>query len=362
MIRVLVVDDSAVVRAMLARELAQEPDIEVIGEAADAYEAREKIVELAPDVITLDVEMPRMNGITFLGRLMKYHPVPVVIFSSVTAPNSQAAVQALTIGAVEVVAKPADGSTTVQVMRQLVRAIRAASCANLEHEPDAGADTTPHIPLYELNPALRSRVKQRLIAIGASTGGPAAIERLLSSMPAGAPPLLIVQHMPAGFTDAFARRLDSKCEMTVRQASDGDRVEAGVVLLAPGGRHMIVLRRGDELRVGLRDGPPVHHHRPALDVLFHSVAATVGADAVGVVLTGMGSDGASGLLAMREAGAHTIAQDEVSSVVFSMPEEAIRRGGASEVLPLAHIPAASLNAATSIVLGETTASETRPIA
>ncbi|MGH7444483.1 MAG: protein-glutamate methylesterase/protein-glutamine glutaminase [Longimicrobiales bacterium] len=357
MIRVLVVDDSKVVRTLLARALAAEPDIEVVGEAADAYEAREQIVELAPDVITLDVEMPRMNGITFLGRLMKYHPVPVVIFSSVTAPNSEAALQALMLGAVEVVAKPVDGSGTAAVMRQLVRAIRAASCANLDHEPDAGADTKPHIPLYELNASLRSRVKQRMIAIGASTGGPAALERLLSAMPAGAPPVLIVQHMPAGFTDAFARRLDTKSEMNVRQAGDGELVEPGVALLAPGDRHMIVLRRGSELRVGLRDGPPVHHHRPAVDVLFHSIATTVGADAVGVVLTGMGSDGASGMCAMREAGVHTIAQDETSSVVFSMPEQAIRRGGVCEVLPLAHIPAAALNAATSIILGESTTAD-----
>ncbi len=352
MIRVLVVDDSPVLRAALVRDLAAEPDIEVVGAAEDAYDAREKILRLMPDVITLDVEMPRMDGITFLGRLMKYHPLPVVIFSSVTAPNSEAALQALAIGAVEVVAKPAAGGDATTALRQLVRAIRAAAAANLGHQPDAGADTTPHVPLFELNPALRARVKQNVIAIGASTGGPAALERVLSVMPAGAPPVLIVQHMPAGFTDAFARRLDARSELTVREAKDGDLVEEGVALLAPGDRHMIVLRRGSALRVGLRDGPPVHHARPAVDVLFHSLAQTVGAEAVGVLLTGMGSDGAAGMRALRDAGAHTIAQDEVSSVVFSMPEEAIKRGGVAEVLPLAHIPAAALNAATSILLDE----------
>ncbi len=351
MIRVLVVDDSAVVRTILSRELAAESDIEVVGTAEDAYDAREKILRLAPDVITLDVEMPRMNGIDFLERLMMYHPLPAVIFSSVTAPNSEAALQALSLGAVEVVAKPAAGGDAASVMQQLVRGIRAAAAANLGHEPDDRADSTPAMPL--LNPALRERIRQNVIAMGASTGGPAAIERILAAMPAGSPPVLVVQHMPAGFTDAFARRLDARTDMRVREARDGDLVEPDVVLIAPGDRHMVVLRRGAEVRVGLRDGPPVHHARPAVDVLFHSIARTLGADAVGVLLTGMGCDGAAGMRALRDAGAHTIAQDEKSCVVFSMPEEAIRRGGACDVLPLAHIPAAALNAATSILLGGT---------
>ncbi len=352
MIRVLVVDDSAVVRTILSRELGAEKDIEVVGTAEDAYDAREKILRLSPDVITLDVEMPRMNGIDFLERLMMYHPLPVVIFSSVTAPNSEAALHALSLGAVEVVAKPAAGGDPKTVMQQLVRGVHAAAAANLGHEPDDGADTTPVIS--RPNPALRARIRQNVIAMGASTGGPAAIERVISAMPAGSPPVLVVQHMPAGFTDAFARRLDARAEMSVREARDGDRVEPDVVLIAPGDRHMIVLRRGDELRVALRDGPPVHHARPAVDVLFHSIAQTLGSEAVGVLLTGMGSDGAAGMRAMRDAGAHTIAQDEKSCVVFSMPAEAIRRGGACDVLPLAHIPAAALNAATSILLGGTT--------
>jgi len=350
MIRVLVVDDSAVVRTILQRELSAEHDIEVVGVAEDAYDAREKILRLAPDVVTLDVEMPCMNGIDLLERLMMYPPVPVVIFSSVTAPNSEAALHALSLGAVEVVAKPAAGSDAKAVMQQLVRGVRAAAAANLGHEPDDRADSTPAMP--SLNAALRARIRQNVIAVGASTGGPAAIERLLAAMPAGSPPILIVQHMPAGFTSAFAQRLDARTEMNVREARDGDRVEPDVVLIAPGDRHMTVVRRSDDLRILLHDGPPVHHARPSVDVLFHSVAKTLGQDAVGVLLTGMGSDGAAGMRTMRDAGAHTIAQDEKSCVVFSMPEEAIRRGGACDVLPLAHIPAAALNAATSILLGE----------
>lgn len=295
-----------------------------------------------------------MDGITFLGRLMKYHPLPVVIFSSVTEPNSAAALQALSLGAVEVVAKPGPGASAALASRHLVRAIRAAALANLGHRPDAGADTRPQVQPHALNPSLRSRIKQRLVAIGASTGGPAALERVISALPAGSPPVLIVQHMPAGFTTAFARRLDGCGELRVREAADGDLLEPGLALLAPGDRHMILLRRDAELRVGLREGPPVHYQRPAVDVLFHSIATAVGADAVGVLLTGMGSDGASGMCALRDAGAHTIAQNEESCVVFSMPQEAIRRGGACETLPLSHIPAAALNAATSISLGRLT--------
>ena len=355
MIRVLVVDDSAVVRAVLARDLAAEPDIEVVGEAADAYEAREQILSLAPDVVTLDVQMPRMDGLTFLGRVMRYHPLPVVIFSSLTTPNSEAALDALAIGALEVVAKPTAGGDVAAASGQLVRAIRAAAAANLNYQPDSGADTKPAVRPIKANPALRSLIKQRVIAIGASTGGPAAIERVLSAMPAGTPPVLIVQHMPPGFADAFARRLDAGSEMSVRVAADGDLLEPGVALIAPGDRHMIVLGRASELRVGLRDGPPVHHQRPAVDVLFHALASTAGADAVGILLTGMGIDGASGMRALRDAGAHTIAQNEESCVVFGMPGEAIRRDGVCETLPLAHIPGAALNAATSILLAQTAA-------
>jgi len=355
MIRVLIVDDSAVVRTFLARDLGAEPDIEVVGEAADAYEAREKILSLAPDVVTLDVQMPRMDGLTFLGRLMKYHPMPAVIFSSLTTPNSEAALDALAIGAVEVVAKPAAGGDVDAATRQLIRAIRAAAVANLKFKPDAGAETQPAVPQFKANPGLRSFIKQRVIAIGASTGGPAAIERLLAAMPAGSPPVLIVQHMPPGFADAFARRLDAGSEMNVRVAADGDRVEPGVALVAPGDRHMIVLGRGTDLRVGLRDGPPVHYQRPAVDVLFHALSTTAGADAVGILLTGMGIDGASGLRALRDAGAHTIAQNEESCVVFGMPGEAIRRGGACETLPLTHITGSALNAATSIQLEQVAA-------
>lgn len=346
MIRVLVVDDSLLVRSALTRELAEQGDIVVVGTAADAYEAREKILSLDPDVVTLDVEMPKMDGISFLARLMKYHPLPVVIFSSVTEPSSKAALQALLLGAVEVVAKTPTGNVGTVASPELLRGIRAAARANIR--PHEGSPVPPVIRPPNL--ALRARIEERLIAIGASTGGPAALERILMAMPADSPPMLIVQHMPGGFIDAFTRRLDGCTEMKVRMAQDGSPVESGVALVAPGDRHMVLLRNQAELRVALRDGPAVHHARPSVDVLFHSIASA-GAGAVGILLTGMGRDGANGMRALHDAGAHTIAQAPETCVVSSMPEEAIRLGAVSATLSLTQIPAAALNAATSIVLG-----------
>lgn len=343
MIRLLVVDDSAVMRALLREQLAHADDIEIVGEAADPYEAREAIVRLAPDVLTLDIDMPRMDGLSFLSKLMRHHPLPVVVVSSLTPANSDAALRALSLGAVEVIAKPTQAQSASELRGVLLPALRAAARARVsalrESEPP------PASARLQGNGIARS-VKHgpELIAIGASTGGPAAIEQVLSVMPANAPAVVIVQHMPAGFTTAFARRLNERCAPRVSEARDGEPLEAGVALIAPSGRHMLVLRQDRKLRIALRAGPPIQHHRPAIDVLFHSVAEAAGAHAVGVLLTGMGADGASGMCALRANGARTIAQDEATSVVFSMPGEAIRSGGACEILPLHRIAEATLTA------------------
>jgi two-component system, chemotaxis family, protein-glutamate methylesterase/glutaminase len=341
MIRVLVVDDSAMVRKVLAAELSRDAGIEVIL-AVDPYDARDKILRYEPDVVTLDIEMPRMDGLSFLARLMTHHPLPVIIVSSLTPANSEAAFRALELGAIDVIAKPSSPSAIPQVTSELLRAIRAAAAVSVSRLRQYREDSVPPAIAAESSSAFATG---RMIVIGASTGGPVAIEQILESLPSRSPALLIVQHMPAGFTAAFARRLDSRCAIEVREAADGDAVLPGLALIAPGGRHLVLLRAGDGLRVGVRNGPPVHFQRPAVDVLFHSVAALAGSAAVAVQLTGMGEDGASGMLALREAGAHTIAQDEATSVVFSMPFEAIRRGGACEVLPLPRIAAAALKAA-----------------
>jgi two-component system, chemotaxis family, protein-glutamate methylesterase/glutaminase len=352
MIRVLVVDDSTVARKVLTEALARQPDIQVIGSAVDPYDARDKILRLAPDVITLDIEMPRMDGLSFLARLMKYHPIPVVIVSSLTPRNSEAALRALAIGAIEVIAKPGGSArqaiaghsvASPDLAAQLAYAVRAAAAAQLDRSPLRLGTAGPAGSTLPAQSTVGSR--RRIVAIGASTGGPLAIEKLLATFPATAPATLVVQHMPAGFTAAYARRLDAACVLDVREAVDGDAVVQGSVLVAPGGRHMVLQRRGGALVVGVLDGPPVHHQRPAVDVLFHSVAQLVRDDAVGVLLTGMGADGASGMRALRDAGSHTIAQDEATSVVYSMPREAVRFGGVCEVLPLARIATAAVNAA-----------------
>jgi two-component system, chemotaxis family, protein-glutamate methylesterase/glutaminase len=345
MVRVLVVDDSAVARSILTAALAGESDIEVIA-AVDPYDAREKVLRFAPDVITLDIEMPRMDGLSFLARLMKHHPIPVVIVSSLAPAQSEAAVRALHLGAVEVIAKPASPDALGAMRRQLLAAVRTAAQIDFSRLRRSAVRRRPAAPAAPAaGAAARAATGGRLIAIGASTGGPAALEQLLSALPANAPGLLIVQHMPAGFTAAFARRLDAHCAVTVHEAQHGDVVEPGVALIAPGDRHMVLLRTTAGLQVALRDGPLVQYHRPAVDVLFHSIAQAAGDAAVAVLLTGMGSDGASGMRALRDAGAHTIAQDEATSVVFSMPREAIRFGGACDVLPLSRIAAAALAAA-----------------
>jgi two-component system chemotaxis response regulator CheB len=342
-IKVLIVDDSALVRKILSEELSKYPDIEVVGTAVDPYVARDKIAQLRPDVISLDIEMPRMDGLSFLAKLMKHHPLPVVVVSSLTPTNSDAAIRALALGAVEVISKPGSAFSVPEVGHQLVRALRAASIAKL---PGREEDAPPLSPSSTLLAQIQTT--HQVVAIGASTGGTRAIESVLRQLPLNAPGTLVVQHMPAGFTASFAARLDQLCAVEVREAADGDVVLPGLVLLAPGGRHMVLERSGARYQVRVKDGPPVHHQRPAVDVLFHSVARHAGRNAVGAILTGMGADGAKGLLAMHDAGAHTLAQDERSCVVFGMPREAIEMGAATEVVPLSRMTQAILRAVSAL--------------
>ena len=334
MIRVLVVDDSAVVRQILTDELSKFDDIQVVGGAIDPFIAREKIAKLQPDVLTLDIEMPRMDGLSFLEKLMKHFPMPVVVVSSLTPKNSETSFRALELGAVEVVSKPGSQFTAPDVGRDLVRAVRAAAAAKVfARQAEPAVKKVSNIPAAPR--ALNTTHK--IIAIGASTGGTRAIEEVLREMPANSPGTVIVQHMPEGFTQPFAKRLNQVCQMEVREAADGDRVVPGVALIAPGGQHMLLQRSGAVYLVRIKPGPPVHFQRPSVDVLFQSVARHAGANAIGVILTGMGSDGAKGLLAMKEAGARTFAQDEQSCVVFGMPKEAVKLGAADEILPLSQV-------------------------
>ncbi len=346
MIRVLVVDDSALVRSVLSEELGRFPDIEVVGTATDPFVARDRILELHPDVLTLDVEMPRMDGLSFLERLMRHHPIPVVIVSSLTPEHSDAALRALDLGAIDVVSKPGSAYSVPEVGRDLVRAIRAAAHARLpKPRAHGGLPAAPAASSSNTGDALaRLRTTNRLLAIGASTGGTKAIETVLRALPASAPGTVIVQHMPAGFTRAFAQRLNGVCTIEVREAADGDLVTPGLALIAPGNQHMVVQRNGAQFVARLKDGPPVHHQRPAVDVLFQSVARAAGRNAVGVVLTGMGADGARGMRAMYDAGAWTIAQDEASCVVYGMPREAVALGGVHEVKPLDRVAHAAVAA------------------
>lgn len=336
-IRVLIVDDSAVVRRILCESLAKESDIEVVGVAPDPFVARNQILKLNPDVMTLDVEMPRMDGLTFLAKLMHYHPLPVVIISSVGQTSSEAALEALRRGAVEVLAKPSGPYSVGGVGNVLPDVIRSAACAKLRKLDAPGQNRVAQN-------AANSLTLSSLIAIGASTGGTRAIEDLLVQLPERCPPILIVQHMPPVFSTTFAARLNAVCRQDVKEASDGDLIAPGRVLLAPGDYHMLVRRDGTSYRVGVKQGPRVNYQRPAVDVLFHSVAKSGINNAIGILLTGMGRDGAEGLLQMRQAGATTFAQDESSSVVFGMPKAAIERGAVQRVLPLSRIPEAIFEA------------------
>jgi two-component system chemotaxis response regulator CheB len=344
-IRVLIVDDSVVVRRILSDTLAAEPDIEVVGTAADPYVARDLILQLNPDVLTLDIEMPRMDGLTFLRKLMRFRPMPVLVISSLAQASCRAAVEALAEGALEALPKPAGPYSVGDLRAVLADKIRAAAGvktmaralapASIPVPTSAPAGRPPNVPAAPVR--WRDSV---VIAIGASTGGTEAIHRVLTEFPENSPGVVITQHMPAGFTKAFSERLNKNCRLEVKEAEDGDEVRPGRALVAPGGLHMMLRRRGSSTHVVVKDGPRVCYQRPSVDVLFSSVAAEAGARALGVILTGMGSDGAAGMLKMHQAGAPTIAQDESSCVVFGMPREAIRMGGADKVLPLDRITAA----------------------
>ncbi|MGE4295244.1 MAG: chemotaxis response regulator protein-glutamate methylesterase [Campylobacterales bacterium] len=336
-IRVLIVDDSATARAVIREILEQAPDIEVVAVAPDAYVARDKVVQLKPDVICLDVEMPRMDGITFLRKLMQHMPTPVVMVSSLTRKGAQVTLDALEAGAIDYVAKPHsyiyDGGA--EIAKELIEKVRAAAKANVQHR----TSTTPAKPVAY---TALAETTQKLIAIGASTGGTEAIKEVLTRMPRNSPGIIIVQHMPASFTGPFAQRLDTLCEIDVREAKDGDSISIGQALIAPGDYHMALRRSGARYYVELGGGDKVSGHRPSVDVMFNSVAKNAGANAVGVILTGMGADGAKGMLHMRQAGARTIAQDEKSCVVFGMPKVAIELGGAERIVPLENIPQTTL--------------------
>ncbi len=337
-IRVLVVDDSAVVRQLLCRELAKDKGIEVVGVAPDPYVARDKIVELEPDVLTLDVEMPRMDGITFLRKLMQYRPMPVVVVSSLTGRGTEMALAAMEAGAVEVVGKPTSAYELGNIGELLLEKIKAAAKARVRLVP-----SKPAAPVEA--PTAMLRTTDKILAIGASTGGVQALTEVLTAFPPGAPGTVIVQHMPAKFTASFAQRLNEICRVEVREAVDGEGVVSGRVLIAPGGKHMLLQRSGARYYVCVKDGPEVFHQKPSVEVLFESVAKFAGANAVGAILTGMGADGAKGLLTMRRAGARTVAQDEASCVVFGMPAEAIKCGAAERIVPLGDVARTIINLA-----------------
>jgi two-component system chemotaxis response regulator CheB len=331
-VRVVVVDDSAIVRKLLVDGLKGDPGIEVVGTAADPYQARDVIVRLEPDVITLDIEMPRMDGLSFLRKLMEHRPMPVIIISSLTQRGSATAIEALRAGAIDVIPKPGGpysiGEIT-ETLRSKILGIRewTPRTARVQETVPVAAVSFDHV-----------RPGHGLITIGASTGGPQAIEALLTRLPAACPPILIAQHMPEHFTRTYAERLDKICPMRVVEATDRQVVESGVAYVAPGNHHMLVEREGVRLVIRLSDAPTVHHQRPSVDVLFHSVAKLRAVKIVALLLTGMGQDGAEGLVELRQRGAETIAEHEQSCVVFGMPREAIARGGAVHVASLLRMP------------------------
>ncbi|HMN44393.1 MAG TPA: chemotaxis response regulator protein-glutamate methylesterase [Povalibacter sp.] len=360
-IRLLIVDDSALVRKLLTEMVGKDRDIEVVGTATDPYAAREKIKQLNPDVITLDVEMPRMDGVTFLENLMRLRPMPVVMVSSLTQHGADITLRALELGAVDFVAKPKVdvAGSLADYAQELIAKIKmaagarvnprssaprpaaapAASAAGLKIDERRTADAV--LPAVTGRRVLRTT--DRIVAIGASTGGTEAIREVLEMMPADAPAIVISQHIPAAFSRAFAERVNRSCAMSVCEAQDGQYILPGHAYIAPGDRHLIVERDGARYRCRLSDGPHVNRHRPSVDVMFRSVAQNVGPNATGVILTGMGDDGARGLKEMLEAGAGTIAQDEATSVVWGMPGAAVKLGAAEHVMPLQRIPGQILN-------------------
>jgi len=348
-IRVLIVDDSAVVRQTLEAVLAADPDIEVIGTAADPYIAAAKIKAAVPDVITLDVEMPRMDGVTFLQKIMSQHPIPVLMCSSLTEKGCETTLRALDYGAVDIITKPKLGIKQFLEESQIsiCDAVKAASRANIRpisSRPKVEKKLTADAVIAPPVGKAMSRTTERVVVVGASTGGTEALRVFLEQLPLDSPGIVIVQHMPENFTTAFARRLDGICRIEVKEAANGDSVLRGRALIGPGNRHILLKRSGARYFVEVKDGPLVCRHRPSVDVLFRSAARYAGANAVGVIMTGMGDDGARGMSEMKLAGAVTVAQDEATSVVFGMPNEAIKRGGVDRVVPLEKISSTVLGA------------------
>ncbi len=339
-IRVLVVDDSALVRSLLSRMIDEAPDMQVVGTATDPYVARDKIKVLNPDVLTLDVEMPRMDGLTFLSNLMRLRPMPVVMVSSLTEKSADVTLQALELGAIDFVSKPKIdlSHTLADYTEELREKIRHAASVKVERRQRPSAPPK-HSADAVLPPSVGSRYRttDKIIAIGASTGGTEAIKEVLMGMPSDAPGIVIAQHIPPGFSAAFADRLNRQTPLVVKEAEDGDQVLPGHAFVAPGDRHLLLTRCGARYVCRLNDGEPVNRHKPSVDVLFRSVLQSAGRNAVAAILTGMGADGAQGMLELLEGGLHTIAQDEQTSVVWGMPGETVRRGGACEVLPLGKI-------------------------
>jgi two-component system, chemotaxis family, protein-glutamate methylesterase/glutaminase len=333
MIKVLIVDDSAVVREIFTTELSKDSELEVVGTAIDPYIARDKIIKLKPDVMTLDVEMPRMDGITFLRKLMKYYPLPVIIVSSLTPKGGQLALEAMNAGAVDIMCKPGAAYTVGDMSVELIDKIKSAAAIDISRWTNLSKQNEE--PVKRLNVI---KTTNKVVAIGASTGGTQALQSVLSAMPVNAPGIVIVQHMPEHFTTSFAQRLNELCAIEVKEAENGDSVIPGKALIAPGNKHMLLRRSGARYYVEVKNGPLVSRHRPSVEVLFNSTAQTAGQNAVGVIMTGMGADGADGMLKMKESGSINIAQDEASCVVFGMPKEAIKRGGVDHVVSLNKIP------------------------
>jgi two-component system chemotaxis response regulator CheB len=338
-IKVLIVDDSALVRRMLTEMLSSDASITVLGAAHDAYDAREKIKALNPDVLTLDVEMPRMDGLTFLRNLMRLRPMPVIMVSSLTDKGAEVTLDALSIGAVDYLPKPKIdlAATLADYKEELIAKVKAAASARVRAMPATASSAGADAILAKRDPQRQLRTTERIIAIGASTGGTEAIKEILIRLPPDTPGIVITQHIPKLFSGAFARRLDACCQVSVCEAEDGQQILRGHAYVAPGDMHLLLVRDGARYVCRLDEGPPVNRHKPSVDVLFRSVAQQAGRNAIGVILTGMGKDGALGLKEMRDAGARTIAQDEATSIVWGMPGEAVAVDGAADVLPLGDI-------------------------
>jgi len=347
LIKVLIVDDSPVVRQAMTAVLSADPEIEVLGAAADPFEAVALMRGCAPDVLTLDIEMPRMDGLTFLQKIMAQHPIPVIICSSHTTEGAEVTLRAFELGAVDIITKPKLGTETFLAESQIVicDAVKAAARVRRDRLVNRSAQRrklTADAVLSKGGTTPPAASAERIVVIGASTGGTEAITVLLEALPAESPGIVIVQHMPEHFTRSFAQNLDTFCRVQVKEAADNDPILPGQALIAPGGKHTLIKRNGTRFAVEVRDGPLVSRHRPSVDVLFRSAARYAGRNATGVILTGMGDDGAQGMKELSDAGARTIAQDEASCVVFGMPKEAIRLGGVKHILPLDQIPGALL--------------------